>query len=127
VGQANFACRRLLGGVRPYAGEYHRRKSNIDLISPIVGGQFIMTITLKPEHERIIQEELQSGHFHSPDEVLDHALAALREKENRPQTEVVNEERVRRAQTAAATIRELRKGLSLGGEKIKDLIDEGRM
>ncbi len=41
-----------------------------------------MTIQLKPEQERIIQEEIQSGHFRSPDEVLDHALAALREKSN---------------------------------------------
>ena len=43
-----------------------------------------MTIQLKPEQERIIQEEIQSGHFQSPDEVLDHALAALREKTRRP-------------------------------------------
>lgn len=41
---------------------------------------FAVTIQLKPEQERIIQEEIQSGHFRSPDEVLDHALAALREK-----------------------------------------------
>jgi Arc/MetJ-type ribon-helix-helix transcriptional regulator len=41
-----------------------------------------MTIQLKPEQERIIREEIQSGHFRSPDEVLDHALAALREKSN---------------------------------------------
>lgn len=39
-----------------------------------------MMIELKPEQERIIQEEIQNGHFRSPDEVLDHALAALREK-----------------------------------------------
>ena len=39
-----------------------------------------MTINLKPEQERIIQEEIESGHYHSPDEVVDHALAALREK-----------------------------------------------
>lgn len=44
-----------------------------------------MTIQLKPEQERIIQEEIQSGHFRSPDEVLDHALAALREKSNAAQ------------------------------------------
>lgn len=43
-----------------------------------------MTINLKPEQERIIQEEIQSGHFRSPDEVLDHALAALREKGRQP-------------------------------------------
>ena len=41
-----------------------------------------MTITLKPEQERIIQAEIQNGHFSSPDEVLDHALAAMHEREN---------------------------------------------
>jgi Arc/MetJ-type ribon-helix-helix transcriptional regulator len=41
-----------------------------------------MTIELKPEQERIIREEIQSGHFRSPDEVLDYAFAALREKSN---------------------------------------------
>ena len=39
-----------------------------------------MTIELKPEQERIIQEEIRSGHFRTPEEVLDHALAALRDK-----------------------------------------------
>jgi Arc/MetJ-type ribon-helix-helix transcriptional regulator len=76
-----------------------------------------MPIKLTPDQEQIIQEEIQSGHFHTPDEVLDHALAALREKQ----------ERVRRAQAAAAKIRELSRGLSLGGLKVKDLIEEGRM
>lgn len=46
-----------------------------------------MTISLKPEHERIIQHEIRSSHFQSPDEVLDHALAALLDKErNRKST-----------------------------------------
>lgn len=40
-----------------------------------------MTITLKPDQERIIRTEILSGHFDSPDEVLDYALAALQEKE----------------------------------------------
>src|SRR5438876_12203375 len=39
-----------------------------------------MTINLKPEQERIIREEIENGHFHSADEVIDHALAALKEK-----------------------------------------------
>ena len=43
-----------------------------------------MTIHLKPEQERIIQAEIESGHFRSPDEVLDHALAALKEEEHDP-------------------------------------------
>lgn len=38
-----------------------------------------MTIDLKPEQERIIQREIESGHFRSADEVLDHALSALKE------------------------------------------------
>jgi Arc/MetJ-type ribon-helix-helix transcriptional regulator len=41
-----------------------------------------MTITLKPHQERIIQSEIANGHFRNPEEVLDHALAALRQKEN---------------------------------------------
>ncbi len=41
-----------------------------------------MTINLKPEQERIIQAEIESGHFRSPDEVVDHALAALKEKQH---------------------------------------------
>jgi Arc/MetJ-type ribon-helix-helix transcriptional regulator len=44
-----------------------------------------MTIELKPEQERIIREAIQSGHFRSPDEVLDYAFAALREKSNAEQ------------------------------------------
>jgi hypothetical protein len=47
-----------------------------------------MTIQLKPEQARFIQEEIRSGHFRSPDEVLDHALAALREKSIVAQTTV---------------------------------------
>jgi Arc/MetJ-type ribon-helix-helix transcriptional regulator len=39
-----------------------------------------MTIDLKPEQEWIIQAEIASGHFRNPEEVLDYALAALREK-----------------------------------------------
>jgi Arc/MetJ-type ribon-helix-helix transcriptional regulator len=45
-----------------------------------------MTIELKPEQERIIREEIQSGHFRSPDEVLDYAFAALREKHHAEQS-----------------------------------------
>jgi Arc/MetJ-type ribon-helix-helix transcriptional regulator len=45
-----------------------------------------MTIDFKPEQERIIQAEIASGHFRSPEEVLDHALAALREKQHTHET-----------------------------------------
>jgi Arc/MetJ-type ribon-helix-helix transcriptional regulator len=36
-----------------------------------------MTVELKPEQERIIQEQLASGQFHSIDEVLTTALSLL--------------------------------------------------
>lgn len=42
-------------------------------------------------------------------------------------SDINTEERLRRARTAGAHIRELRKGLTLKGIKIKDLIEEGRM
>jgi Arc/MetJ-type ribon-helix-helix transcriptional regulator len=40
-----------------------------------------MNINLTPELERIVNDELRSGHFRSPEEVIAKALAALREKE----------------------------------------------
>jgi Arc/MetJ-type ribon-helix-helix transcriptional regulator len=36
-----------------------------------------MRIDLKPEQERIIRAEIDSGHFRNPADVLDHALEAL--------------------------------------------------
>jgi len=39
-----------------------------------------VTVTLKTQQERIIQAEIASGHFRDPEEVLDHDLATLREK-----------------------------------------------
>ncbi len=36
-----------------------------------------MTIRLKPDQERIINEQLASGFYHSVDEVLDTALSKL--------------------------------------------------
>ncbi|MBV8904053.1 MAG: type II toxin-antitoxin system ParD family antitoxin [Acidobacteriia bacterium] len=45
-----------------------------------------MTIELKPEQERIIQAEIASGRFRNAEEVLDHALAMLQQKEQRPRS-----------------------------------------
>jgi Arc/MetJ-type ribon-helix-helix transcriptional regulator len=39
-----------------------------------------MNINLTPEQERIVNDELKSGHFRSPEEVIAKALAALRDK-----------------------------------------------
>ena len=40
-----------------------------------------MNINLTPEQERIVNDELQAGHFRSAEEVIAKALTALREKE----------------------------------------------
>ena len=40
-----------------------------------------MNINLTPELERIVNDELKSGHFQSAEEVIAQALVALREKE----------------------------------------------
>jgi Arc/MetJ-type ribon-helix-helix transcriptional regulator len=39
-----------------------------------------MAVTLNPEQERIVNEELRSGQYRSAEEVIWQALAALREK-----------------------------------------------
>jgi|HubBroStandDraft_1064217.scaffolds.fasta_scaffold00285_22 Arc/MetJ-type ribon-helix-helix transcriptional regulator len=84
-----------------------------------------MTIEINPDQERRIRELVRSGRFHSVGDLLDQALETFATHEA-PMADA-EETRRRRAQTAAARIRDLRKGLSLGGLKIKDLIEEGRM
>jgi len=78
-----------------------------------------MIITLTPEIERLINEELQSGHYHSAEEVIQRALQALRIQEQ------VAPDKLTECQEAAARIRELRHGVTLGGLKLKDLIHAG--
>ncbi|MGI8745187.1 MAG: hypothetical protein ACR2NN_21970 [Bryobacteraceae bacterium] len=39
-----------------------------------------MQVELTPETERLVQEEIRSGHFHSVDELIQEAVYAWREK-----------------------------------------------
>ena len=39
-----------------------------------------MTVQLKPETERLVREEISSGHFHSVDEMITAGVHARREK-----------------------------------------------
>jgi Arc/MetJ-type ribon-helix-helix transcriptional regulator len=39
-----------------------------------------MTVELKPETERLLEEELQRGSFHSVDELITQGVYALRER-----------------------------------------------
>ena len=78
-----------------------------------------MTITLKPDSERLINEELKRGHYKDAEEVIQRALQTLHAIHQ------VSLSQVHECQEAAARIRELRKGVTLGGLKIQDLIHEG--
>ncbi len=71
-----------------------------------------MTVTLRPEHEQMVAQAIQSGAYQTPDQVIERALEALRQ--------------LTRSQLAGQRIRELRKGVTLGGIPIKELIEEGR-
>lgn len=50
-----------------------------------------MTITLLPEHERLLLEALDTGAYQSPDDVIGRALAMLRSEDewSREQSEVI--------------------------------------
>jgi hypothetical protein len=80
------------------------------------------TIRLTPHSEELLQEQLTRGPYQSPEEVIERALETLAQKEPvpfhlGPSTKSPAE--------AVADILELRKGVRLGGLKIKDLIHEG--
>ena len=66
------------------------------------------------------QVELRTGRYQSPEEVITRALETLTEKEP-----LLSEDQ-RTPAEAVADIRDLRKGVTLGGLKIRDLINEGR-
>jgi hypothetical protein len=79
-----------------------------------------MTIEItRPEIESLIHQQLQSGAFVDAEDVILRALQSLS-----PDLEPVFDKQ--RAQAAGARIREVSKGLTLGGLTIRELIDEGR-
>ncbi len=78
-----------------------------------------VTLTLDPDGERLLAAHLRTGRYHSPEEVVTRALETLAEKEPPAM------ERKKTPAEAVAHIRRSRKGITLGGLKIKDLIHEG--
>ena len=70
-------------------------------------------------YEQLVQEALSSGRYRNVDEFLDEALSAWKNSEARSYD-------LQKSRVAAAIIRELRKGVTLGGLKIEDLVAEGR-
>ncbi len=81
-----------------------------------------MAVTLNPEQERIVNEELRSGQYRSAEEVIWQALAALREKARRNAT-MPGEERRRAVQNMLEFAEKNR--TSLQDVSIKELIHEG--
>jgi hypothetical protein len=78
-----------------------------------------MNIRLSTHGEELLKEQLAHGPYHTPEEVIERAL------ENLAAASVSAAPR-RTPAEAVAHIRESRKGVRLGGLKIKDLINEGR-
>jgi Arc/MetJ-type ribon-helix-helix transcriptional regulator len=82
-----------------------------------------MNINLTPDQERIVNDELRSGHFRSAEEVIAQALAALREKERSSSAGASNgdqEKAVREMLDFVAANRTPLQGIS-----VKQLIHEG--
>ena len=80
------------------------------------------TIRLTPHSEELLQEQLTRGPYRSPEEVIERALETLAQKESTP---IHPRSAAKSPAEAVADILELRKGVRLGGLKIKDLIHEG--
>jgi hypothetical protein len=78
-----------------------------------------LTLTLDTHDEQIVEAHLRTGRNQSPEDVVARALETLSEKEP-----VATMGRKTIAE-AVAHIRESRKGITLGGLRIKDLIHEG--
>ena len=81
-----------------------------------------MNIRLNPHSEELLREQLANGGFRSPAEVIERALETLAHREAGRSGEPVEHTT---AAEAVADILELRKGVTLGGLKSKDLIHEG--
>ena len=79
-----------------------------------------LSVTLDSRGEELLSAHLRSGRYRSPEEVVARALETLTEKEP-PHTQ-----RKKSPADAVAHIRKSRKGVTLGGLKIRDLINEGR-
>jgi Arc/MetJ-type ribon-helix-helix transcriptional regulator len=79
-----------------------------------------VTVTLDQHGEKIIEAHLRTGRYHSPEEVVARALETLSHSEP-PEVQPR-----KTPSEAVAHIRQSRKGITLGGLKIRELIHEGR-
>ena len=80
----------------------------------------LMTLQLKPDTERLVQEELRSGHFHSVDDLIVQSVQAWREKHYLQRSSADTRQAVERALEFAK-----HRAVPLKGISIKELIHEG--
>ncbi len=80
-----------------------------------------MNINLTPEQEKIVKDELKSGHFRSVEEVIGEALHALHEKEQSSSTPDGAQCEAVREMLAFVEKNRVR----LEGVSVKELIHEG--
>jgi Arc/MetJ-type ribon-helix-helix transcriptional regulator len=86
-----------------------------------------MTVELKPDTERLVQEEMRSGHFQSLDELIVQGVRAWREKFSEGAMTGNTGKPVRTRAEAAAHMRAARVGNRLPeGVTLHDMIDKGR-
>jgi putative addiction module CopG family antidote len=82
-----------------------------------------MNIKLTPEQEKIIREELNSGHFRSVEEVIGEALQVLRAKEQSLEPATTNGAQRDAVREMIAFVEKNR--VRLDGVSVKELIHEG--
>jgi putative addiction module CopG family antidote len=82
-----------------------------------------MNVNLTPEQEKIVKEELKSGHFHSIEEVIGEALQVLRQKERSRSTGTANGAQREAVREMLAFVE--RNRVRLEGVTVKELIHEG--
>jgi len=82
-----------------------------------------MKVSLTPEQEAIVKDELKSGHFRTVEEVIAEALQALREKERFLSASAPHGEQREAVREMLAFAEKNR--VRLEGVSIKELIHEG--
>jgi len=83
-----------------------------------------MNVNLTPEQEKIVNEELKSGHFRSVEEVIGEALQVLREKEQSSSSGATANGAQREAVREMLAFVEKNR-VRLEGISVKELIHEG--
>ncbi len=82
-----------------------------------------MNVNLTPEQEKIVEDELKSGHFRTVEEMIGEALEVLREKERSSAATASNSAQREAVGEMLAFVEKNR--VRLEGVSVKELIHEG--